>query len=95
MATAWYEEFERFLVHIHEWCNRHADKITGAFLDRSDEGLKVFLVTPGAEYRFDLDDAAADLDAELGDLFEHCPANVIHLPMALAEERSFFTRNPS
>lgn len=88
----WRDEFQAFLGHIHEWCKEHADVIDRAYVGFGDEGLKVFLVTKGKDYCSDLDNAAADLDIDLGHRFPGCPAYVMHLPNRPLEAlQSFFS----
>ena len=88
----WKEEFQRFLGFINAWCEDHSEGIVRAYLGFGDEGLKVFLITKGDEYRFDLDELVARLDSELAVKFPGCPADLMHLPdRPLDALRSFFS----
>lgn len=76
----WREEFARFLAFVNTWCTAHSADVSMAYLGIREDGLKVFLVTPGSEYRFDFDDAVTDLDIQLAQKFTKVPAIVLHVP---------------
>lgn len=83
----WKKEFGAFLAHIHEWSKKHSDIVTAAFVGVSSEGLTGVIVTKGAEYRLDFDDAVTQLDIELADKFPNCRADVLQSPEGEPESR--------
>lgn len=88
----WSEEFKEFLAHINAWCKGRPDQVDRAYLGFGDEGLKVFLITKGDDYRSDLDDSVAELDTDLPRKFPNCPAYVMHLPNRPLEAlKTFFS----
>jgi hypothetical protein len=78
-VLSWREEFEKFLTHVYGWC-RTRETIAKAYLAFSDEGLELFILTRGSEYRFDLDDDISELDLDLGKGFKKCPTEITQLP---------------
>ena len=86
----WKHEFDRFLARIHTWCNEKNKFVSRSYVAFSSEGLNVFVLTKGADYRFDIDDDVAKLDINLAKEFPQCPAEVSHFPEVPVESLSSF-----
>lgn len=86
----WKREFDEFLRHIHTWCEKHETDLSHAYLAFSADGLNVFILTRGSEYRFDFDDTVTDLDAELARRYPRCPAELMLLPETPVESLTSF-----
>ncbi len=76
----WKHEFDRLLTHLHEWCRENKQQVSRTYMAASEDGLKVFILTKGPDYRFDFDDAISGLDVEVAEKFERCPTDVIQMP---------------
>ena len=76
----WKHEFDRLLTHLHEWCRENKQQVSRTYMAASEDGLKVFILTKGPDYRFDFDDAISGLDVEVAKKFERCPTDVIQIP---------------
>jgi len=85
----WKAQFDALLGCVHLWCKGHA-AVARAYLGFSNDGLKVFILTIGSEYRFDFDDAISELDMELAQKFPRCPTEVLHFPEAPVESLTSF-----
>jgi len=86
----WKQEFDRLLTHVHGWCKARNETVSRAYLAATGEGLDVFLLTAGPEYRFDFDDLVSELDIELARRFKNCPSGVTHFPDTPSEPLSSF-----
>ncbi len=86
----WKREFDKFLRYIHRWCERHDTQVSHAYLAFSADGLNVFILTRGSEYRFDFDDTVTGLDAELVRQYPRCPAELMLLPETPDESLTSF-----
>lgn len=89
-AVAWQREFDRFLTHVFEWCSARRETIAKSYLAFSPEGLELFLLTRGSDYRFDVDDIISELDIELAQKFPRCPTEITQLPEAPIESLHAF-----
>ncbi len=89
-ALRWKQEFDGFLKYIHDWCAKHTERVAYAYLSFSSDGLKLFLLTHGADYRFDFDDVVSDFDIELDKKFPNCPGEVMQLPETPVESLTSF-----
>jgi hypothetical protein len=91
-AAEFRESFDKFLAHVHNWSKTHPETIARTYVAVAPHGLEVFVVTRGADYRFEFDDEVSKLDLELVSTFPECPAHVTHLPDESPETlRSFFS----
>lgn len=86
----WNQEFDGLLRHVHAWCQTMAEDISSAYIGFSGDGLSLFLLSKGTDYRFDLDDVVSDLDIDIANKFEKCPTEVTHFPEAPIESLSSF-----
>lgn len=87
----WKKEFDRLLTYIHAWCLAHEGDVVRAYLAFSSDGLHVFILTSGDQYRFDFDDAVTALDIDLVDRFERCPTEITQIPSTpIGSLTSFF-----
>jgi hypothetical protein len=57
----------RFLIPLHEWCAKRADKIEACYLPLPDRHMKVFVVTKSPRFDFELMEEIAALDLALFD----------------------------
>lgn len=86
----WKQEFDAFLKYIHDWCAERTERVACAYLSFSSDGLKLFLLTHGSDYRFDFDDEVSDFDLELDKKFPNCPGEVMQLPETPVESLTSF-----
>ena len=86
----WKQEFDGLLRHVNEWCQAKVERVSSAYMTFSDDGLRLFLLSKGSGYRFDLDDMVSELDIEICNKFELCPTEVSHFPEAPIESLSSF-----
>lgn len=86
----WKQEFDRLLAHVHAWCKVHRDDVSRAYLAATNEGLDLFILTKGSDYRFDFDDPISTLDIDLANRFKNCPSGVTHFPDTSTEPLSSF-----
>ena len=86
----WKQEFDGFLKYIHDWCAEQTERVAYAYLSFSSDGLKLFLLTHGVDYRFDFDDVVSDFDIELDKKFPKCPGEVMQLPETPVESLTSF-----
>jgi hypothetical protein len=60
------ERFQtEFLVPLHDWCVRHADRVHACYLAPPVGHLQVFLVTTSPRYDFNLGEEIATFEREL------------------------------
>lgn len=85
----WQEDFERFLHHVHQWCEAHKAKVRAGFVGVGDGALNIFIFTHAADYDFDLDDQLTTLDTDLVDEFPWLIAEVIQIPASVSEDQTF------
>lgn len=92
----WREIFERFLAYLHNRCDTFSTQIVACYVSIGDEGLRIFITTPGEDYVSELDDAITDLDIDVSKNFPLCPADCIQIPSQPEHSlSSFFSPNLS
>ena len=57
----------RFLIPLHEWCMKRADKIETCYLPLPNRHMRAFVVTKSPRFDFELADEMAALDLALCD----------------------------
>ena len=88
----WKTHFEDFLAHIYTWCVKYQAIVVGCYIAPTSEGLKVFVTTEGAGFRFDFADAVTDLELDLSRLYPMCPVEVLQMPSTSPDSLlSFFS----
>src|SRR5579863_8630826 len=55
----------RFLVPLHEWCVRHADRVAACYLALPAGHLQTFIVTKATLFDFSLAEEIAAMEREL------------------------------
>jgi hypothetical protein len=88
----WRQHFVDFLHEIFLWCGERAELISKCYIAATSEGLRLFVVTSGADYRFELDDAITDFELRLRQIYPMCPVAIYQMPDASSEAlQSFFS----
>jgi hypothetical protein len=89
-AREWQERFRRLLGSANQWCEEHRGFVLSCYLVVADEGLRVFLVVSGQEFRFDLAEHVTDLDMRLHSEFPECAVDVLQIPEQPPESLAAF-----
>lgn len=85
---------DEFLSRLYQWCQVHADRIGSCYVAMRDGTLTVFVIGPGKEYDFSLDDPISDLEAEMEDKGWSC--DIVQVPVDDADSRrTFFDEDQS
>lgn len=88
----WQMHFERYLAHLNAWARDRTDIVSRIYVAAGPDGLQAFIVTPGNEYCFELDDPITELDMEILTKFPDCPSHVMQIPEDPADSvDSFFS----
>lgn len=81
----WQHDFDRFLVHLHEWGTRNASRVDSVLVKVSDGVLNVLVCTAGDWYNTDLDDMITELDLDLVKEFDWLIADVTQVPRSVLQ----------
>lgn len=88
----WQLHFERYLAHLNAWARDRTETVSRIYVAAGLDGLQAFVVTPGSDYRFELDDPITELDLEITAKFPDCPSHVMQIPEDPADSLdSFFS----
>lgn len=86
------DDFRQFLIHLEQWGESQAAKISAIYVNIGDGVLNVLVCTPSQAYDVDLDDTISDLDLELVDRFPWVVAEVMQVPASQCGDRSPFEK---
>lgn len=56
---------ERFLLPLHDWCAKHADRVAACYLPRPAGHIQAFIVTTSRRFDFQLAEEMAALERDL------------------------------
>lgn len=76
----WKEQFDPFLLFIHDWCEEHASDVKAGYVTIGDIGLNVLICIKSKDYSFDIEDTLVELDFALADQFPSCETEVMQIP---------------
>lgn len=79
----WQQDFNRFLVFLHQWGTDHATLADSLLVKVSDGTLNVLVCTVGEWYDTDLDDTISGLDLTLVKEFPWLVADVMQVPRSV------------
>lgn len=76
----WQDTFEQFLAHLNACCATFGDAVKACYVSAGDDGLRVFMATPGEDYDLSIADRITEIDVDLAKKFPRCPADCVQVP---------------
>ena len=86
----WSDTFRNFLGYINMRCSELAGSIEACYVDIGDDGLRVFVATPGEDYDPSISDKLTEIDIDLATRFPTCPADCVQVPSEPHDSLSSF-----
>ncbi len=81
-------EFDRFLFHVHQWCEAHADRVQSGCIAIGDGVLNIFIRTKRDRFDFEFDETLSGLDIELVQEFPWLRGDVLQVPASAREDQA-------